>query len=52
MRTFRLGSSSLIHAPGILRWAQNGYRFARDRKNLLKGEIEWRQEGEAVVFDA
>jgi hypothetical protein len=35
-RTYRLGSSEMFCTPGILVWAINGYRFKRDRKNLLK----------------
>lgn len=30
-----LASSPLIHTPGILRWAINGYHFKSDRKNIL-----------------
>lgn len=33
--TYVLGSNPLIHTPGILRWAINGYAFKRDRKALL-----------------
>ena len=35
MSKFVLGSSPMIHTPGILRWAINGYAFKRDRKNIL-----------------
>ncbi len=34
--TYRLASSGLIHTPGIVRWAMNGYRFPRDRNVMLK----------------
>lgn len=34
-KSYRLLSTSLICTPGILRWAQNGYKFKRDRKSLL-----------------
>ncbi len=34
-RSFRLLSTSLVCTPGILRWAQNGYKFKKDRKALL-----------------
>lgn len=33
--TFALGSSPAVSAPGILKWAMNGYHFKRDRKNLV-----------------
>ena len=35
MRTIRLTSTSLMHTPGILRWAQHGYKFKSDRKRML-----------------
>jgi hypothetical protein len=34
--TYRLGSAEMIHAPGIVRWAVNGYRFPKDRKILVR----------------
>lgn len=36
MPTYRLGSSPLINAPGIVAWAINGYAFERDRPILLR----------------
>jgi hypothetical protein len=33
--TIKLTSSSLIHTPGIFRWAQNGYKFKSDRKQMV-----------------
>lgn len=36
MSTYRLGSSAMIHTPGILAWAINGYHFDADRPQLLK----------------
>lgn len=37
MKTIRLTSTSLMHTPGILRWAQYGYKtgFKSDRKRML-----------------
>lgn len=35
MATYRLGSSSAVHTPGIIVWAINGYHFERDREQLL-----------------
>ena len=32
MSTYRLVSSPLIYAPGIVAWAINGYKFPKDRK--------------------
>lgn len=36
MTTYRLGSSGLVHTPGIIAWAINGYAFPRDRKTMMK----------------
>lgn len=36
IKTYRLGSSGLVHAPGLIAWAINGYAFKRDQKNLLR----------------
>lgn len=47
-----LGSSQLFHAPGIWRWAVNGYKFPRDRAALRKVIVEgWRIPPE-VAHDA
>jgi len=34
MTTYRLGSAPMIHTPGMVRWAVNGYAFQSDRKYL------------------
>ena len=31
---YRLGSSSFVHAPGLVAWAINGAKFPRDRKTV------------------
>jgi hypothetical protein len=31
---FNLQSTPMIHTPGILKWAMNGYHFKKDRKKL------------------
>lgn len=36
MRQVALQSSPAVNTPGLLRWAMNGYRFKRDRKNLRR----------------
>lgn len=33
-RTYRLGSSPLISAPGVVAWAVNGYAFESERDAL------------------
>lgn len=33
-RRYRLGSNGLVHAPGIIAWAINGYAFKKDRKAI------------------
>ena len=35
MAEYRLGSSSLVHTPGLIAWAINGYHFEEDRPQLL-----------------
>lgn len=32
---YRLGSASMIYAPGIIAWAINGAKFKRDRKAMV-----------------
>lgn len=34
-KTYRLLSSPMVSAPGLVAWAINGYAFKRDRKVLL-----------------
>ena len=36
METYRLASSSIVHTPGVIAWAINGYAFEADRPQLLK----------------
>lgn len=35
MAEYRLGSSSLVHTPGLIAWAINGYHFEEDHPQLL-----------------
>lgn len=35
-QTYRLTSSPMISAPGVVRWAINGYAFKRDRKVMIQ----------------
>lgn len=70
-KTYRLTSTPMFHTPGVLAWAINGYKFKKDRKQLLnvfvtgypgpsaqvydrllKGEIKYTVEGDAVIFTA
>lgn len=42
MPVYRLGSNELVHAPGVIAWAINGYAFKRDRKVLRRVVVdEW-----------
>ena len=34
IRTFNLQSNAMVHTPGLLKWAMDGYRSRRGRKNL------------------
>lgn len=36
MPIYRLGSNELVHAPGVVAWAINGYHFKRDRAVLRR----------------
>ena len=36
MSEYRLGSSSLVHTPGIITWAMNGYHFEEDRPEIFQ----------------
>lgn len=36
MPTYRLGSNTLVNAPGVVAWAINGYAFERDRAILRR----------------
>lgn len=35
MAEYRLGSSALVHTPGLIAWAIKGYHFEEDRTQLL-----------------
>lgn len=41
-QTYRLGSSSMVYAPGVFRWALNGYKFNSplDRKVSVRVLVE------------
>ena len=55
-RTVRLLSGPMISAPGILRWAMNGYRFKQDRNAMIKVMQCWngltRKEWHGVLSGA
>ncbi len=36
MATYRLLSTDMVHTPGIIAWAINGYAFDRDRQNMVQ----------------
>lgn len=40
-KTFRLGSNDMVSAPGIIKWAMNGYKFKRDRKKMVDVMKSW-----------
>jgi ribosome maturation factor RimP len=52
-RTVALTSNDMISAPGMLRWAMNGYRFQRDRNRMIKVMQAWpgltRKEWQGVL---
>jgi len=40
-RTFRLASTNMVNAPGILAWAMNGHKFKKDRKRMRDVMKSW-----------
>lgn len=36
-----LASASFVSAPGILKWAMNGWRFKKDRPKILNVMRSW-----------
>lgn len=40
-KTYRLGSSEMVNAHGIVRWAINGYAFKRERRKLEDVLLAW-----------
>ena len=36
MKTYRLGSSEMVHAPGLIAWAINGASFKKDRPAMVR----------------
>jgi hypothetical protein len=66
MKTYRLGSSALVHAPGVVKFAIAQFRWEPEQmldaivcwrvpraaaRALLSGEVPYTVEGQAVVFD-
>ena len=40
IRQVCLQSAKMLNTPGLLRWAINGYKFPRDRRNLRRVFVE------------
>ena len=38
---YSLGSNPMIHAPSIVAWAINGYKFKEDREKILNVILAW-----------
>lgn len=36
MKTYRLGSSEMFYAPGMIAWAINGAKFEKDRPQMVR----------------
>lgn len=47
-QTYRLASTEMVSAPGMTRWAINGYKFKRDRKQMLDVMAAWPVPREAL----
>ena len=41
MTTYRLGSNPMIYAPGMVRWAINGFAFKEDQNTILNVMRAW-----------
>jgi hypothetical protein len=48
-KVYRLQSTSFCHAPGIIRWAINGYKFKRDQKVILDVLSAWETLPQSVA---
>lgn len=35
-QTYRLNSDAMVHTPGLIKWAINGFAFEDDRETLRK----------------
>lgn len=51
MKTYRLASAPMINTPGLVVWAINGYKFAKDRENILAVFTEGYQAENAPTRD-
>lgn len=40
-KKFTLQSAEMVSAPGILKWAINGYHFERDRQAIIEVMRSW-----------
>ena len=47
-KQWALQSTSMVNAPGMLRWAINGYKFKRDRKVMLDVMKSWEGPSDEV----
>jgi hypothetical protein len=36
VKTYRLGSTEFVSAPGMVKWAINGAKFRKDRDAMIK----------------
>lgn len=36
MTQYRMLSTPMVHTPGLLAWAMNGYQFEEDREHMLR----------------
>jgi hypothetical protein len=49
---FRLTSTMMVNTPGLLAWGINGYKFKKDRKNILRIFTEGFPGPAPEAFDA
>ena len=47
-KTYTMLSAPMMNAPGVLRWAINGYKFKRDRAAMLRVVKCWEGPSDEV----
>lgn len=51
MTQYRLLSNPMVHTPGLLAWAMNGYHFPEDRPHMLRIMTETFKDIPSEVMD-
>jgi hypothetical protein len=53
MKEYRLTSTQMVHAPGIVRWAIHGYQTGdeKDKLAMVKVLASWKSVPTGLIFD-